>query len=99
MNDIEIDSVSYSSYSVTPEGKVWDYNATMDEWNILHHTSLSMSVRMYTLSIYFDQTLKHCINFVSAHFDITSPAETIIWEQGDWIEITWDSYHHTFKLR
>ena len=46
MNDIKIDPGSYSSYSVTPEGKVWDYKATKDEWNILHHTPLSMSVRM-----------------------------------------------------
>ena len=34
------------TYSITPEGKVWDFDAIKQEWNILNQSSLSMSVRM-----------------------------------------------------
>ena len=37
----------YNAYSIMPEGKVWDYDAVNDQWNVLHHSSLSLAVRMF----------------------------------------------------
>ena len=33
---------------------------------------------------------------MSAYFEITSPANTQLWNQGDTVSIKWNSYHHTF---
>merc|ERR1712013_294503 len=31
------------------------------------------------------------------YFEITSPADTALWTQGDWVRIIWSSFHHNFN--
>eukprot|EP00484_Ammonia_sp_Unknown_P022953 CAMPEP_0197035816 /NCGR_PEP_ID=MMETSP1384-20130603/13499_1 /TAXON_ID=29189 /ORGANISM="Ammonia sp." /LENGTH=129 /DNA_ID=CAMNT_0042465915 /DNA_START=131 /DNA_END=520 /DNA_ORIENTATION=- len=61
---------------MTAHGKVWDFDAVNNEWNILDHSLVSMAV---------------------PHFVITSPMDTALWNQGDWVNITWNSQQHTFN--
>eukprot|EP01084_Bolivina_argentea_P235471 396224_1 len=69
-------TLSYDSYSITPKGKVWDFDSINNEWNILDHSSVSLEV---------------------PYFKITSPVDTKLWNCGDWVDISWNSYHHTFN--
>lgn len=45
-------TAGFDEYCVTPKGKVWDFNATKNEWNIIDHSSVQMTVR----------TLRYCID-------------------------------------
>ena len=37
---------AFDTYSITPQGKVWDFDPANQTWNILDQSSVSMSVRM-----------------------------------------------------
>ena len=44
-------AVAFDEYSVCPKGKVWDYDAAKNEWNIIDHSSVAMAIRMCAFTL------------------------------------------------